>query len=152
MSPCTSTIVSDCRRAAVKTAAWLPTGNRVNCRARPGDNNPSRRSACTDSPRRSSRASRRHTQLLCRPSSVAASTCDSPSSRTSACTIHASSSSLGRRPTLLRAKIAALAERSSTSSRRTLKRPPANLGRRGPPLEAVQQFGPSFPPTGGDRG
>ena len=77
------------------TAGWLPTGNRVNCRASVGGSRPSRSSALASSHRRSSSASRRQTQLLCCPSNSAACTCVRPSSRTRACTSHASSSSLG---------------------------------------------------------
>ena len=93
MTPLTSWAVSVSRRVSASTACWLPAGNRVSCRANAGPNRPRRRSSFTAALSRSSRASRRQTQLLCWPRRCAASTCVSPSSRTNACTIHASSSS-----------------------------------------------------------
>ena len=54
-------------------AGWLPAGNRTNDRANVADNSPKRRSSLASAVSFSTSASRRQTQLLCRPSSSAAS-------------------------------------------------------------------------------
>src|SRR6266480_2484390 len=97
-TPVSSVPDSASRRMSSRTSGWLPCGNRTSCRAAVDDKSPRRSSSCDAGPRRSSSASRRHTQLLWRPNSSATSTWLSPSSRTSACTIQASSSSRVRLP------------------------------------------------------
>jgi transposase len=67
----TSAAVKCSRRVAATTSAWLPAGNRVNCRAIVGDNSPKRRSSRHSSESRSNNVSRRQTQLLCRWSNSA---------------------------------------------------------------------------------
>ena len=63
---------------------WLPAGNRTSDRAAVLESNPRRRSSRASSVSFSTRASRRQTQLLCRPRSSATSTWVMPSSRTRA--------------------------------------------------------------------
>ena len=121
ITPLTSGAVNVARRASAKSASWLPAGNRVNCRASDGPTKPKRKSSFTATLNFSNNASRRHTQLLCRPSKCAASTCVMPSSRTRPCTTHASSNSRTGRWSRFRPRIAAFAVGSSTSSTRTLR-------------------------------
>ena len=64
MTPLTSGIVKVARRASANNASWLPTGNRVNCRANDGPTRPKRKSSFTATLSFSNSASRRHTQLL----------------------------------------------------------------------------------------
>ena len=113
--PWTSTAVRCSRRAAATISTWLPAGNRVNCRAIVGDSSPRRRSSRHSSASRSRSASRRQTQLLCRWSNSATWNWDSPSSRTKAWTIQASSNSFIRPPIPFSPRMIALAVGSSTS-------------------------------------
>ena len=94
-------VVSASRRRPSKWPAGCPRATASTAAPARPTATPNAISACASALNRSNSASRRHTQLLCLLSSWAASTCVSPSSRTSACTSQASSNSLGRPPTLL---------------------------------------------------
>ena len=131
----TATCASSGAAFVIKTGAVFSIGiNRVNCRANDGPSRPKRKSSVTATLNFSNNASRRHTQLLCRPNNCAAATCVMPSSRTKPCTTHASSNSRTGRWSRFRLRMAAFAvgsarpppgrARSSSSSRLPAVPPP----------------------------